>query len=129
MNKIRLVPVLAFALLIVLFSSCHNKKNDAPYGGTGNTDLEVFVLDSNQQLVVGAAVSLFKSKADRDAGTNAIHSDVTGSKGFAYFSKITPTVYYFSAMKNYNSTTKTGKGDTGVSIKESEQTAATVVLQ
>jgi hypothetical protein len=127
MNKIRLVPVLAFALLVVLVSSC-SKDNEAPFGGTGNTDLQVYVLNSNQQLMEDATVTLFKTKSNRDAGIGAINAGVTGPSGFVYFSELEPSVYYIAARKD-GASAKTGKGDTGVPIGESQQSAVTIVLQ
>ncbi len=124
MNKIRLVPVLAFALLVVTISSC-KKNEEKPYGGTGNTDLQVYVLNSNHKLISGASVSLFKSQANRDSGTKAINAGFTGAKGFVYFSELAPTTYYVSVKKG----SKKGVGDTGVQILASGQSAITVVIQ
>jgi hypothetical protein len=130
MNKIRLVPILTFALLVVLIASCKKSNND-PSGGTGNTDLQVYVLDSDQQVVQGALVSLYTSASDRNAGTNVVGSQITGTSGFIYFSKISPLTYYVSVIKHSatSSTTETGNADTGVPIKSQEQTALTVVIQ
>lgn len=127
MNRIRLIPVLTFALLAVLIFSCKKNKND-PSGGTGNTDLQVYVLNSSQQVVSGAVVSLYTSKSDRDAGTNAINSQTTSAKGFIYFSGISAVTYYVSVTKQSGNATESGNGDTGVAIKTNEQTALTVVI-
>ena len=128
MNKIRLIPVLTVGLLVVLIFSCKKNKN-APSGGTGKTDLQVYVLNSNQQVVSGAVVSLYTSKSDRDAGTNAINSQTTSTKGFIYFSEVSAVTYYVSVTKQSGTTTESGNGDTGVPIKSNEQTALTVVIQ
>jgi hypothetical protein len=128
MNKIRLVSILTFALLVVLISSCKKSTHD-PSGGTGNTDLQVYVLDSSQQVVQGALVTLYLSASDRDAATNVAYTQVTGTSGFIYFSKISATTYYVSVIKHSGNTTKTGTADTGIPIKYQEQTALTVVLQ
>ena len=130
MNKIRFVSLFVLAVLVVSVSSCNKNKNEpSASGGTGYTDLQVYVLDVNEKLVEGAFVSLYTSQSDRDAGTNAIGSDITGPKGFIYFSKVQPLIYYVSVVKNSGGTLETGKGDTGVPIKQQEQSALTVVIQ
>ena len=129
MNKLRLLPVLFFTLLIVLVSSC-KKEDDVLNGGTGNTDLQVYVVNSKVAPISGAFVSLFVSKAARDANSNPINAGVTGEKGFVYFSELDPITYYVLVTYNNGiSGAKTGKSDTGVPIKEKEQSALTVVLE
>ncbi len=128
MNKLRLLPVLLFALLVVLVTSC-KKEDDKLNGGTGNTDLQVYVFNANSTPTSGAIVSLYTSQADRDAGTSLVNSGVTGQKGFVYFSDLPTFTYYVSVSYNNGATIKTGKSDTGVPIKEKEQSALTVVLE
>jgi hypothetical protein len=129
MNKLRFVPVLVFSLVIILVVSC-KKNKDNVNGGTGNTDLQVYAVDSTEKPIQGAVVSIYYSQADRDAGTNSINSSLTGTEGFVYFSNIGAVLYYVSVVKHYDSgVTKTAKGDTGVPIKYQGQTALTVVLK
>ena len=129
MNKLRLLPVLLVALLVVLVTSC-KKSEDPINGGTGNTDLQVYVLNSGNLPTSGAIVSLYTSQAARDAGTGSVNAGVTGSKGFVYFSELDPITYYVSvSYLNGLGSLQSGISDTGVPIKEKNQSAVTVVLQ
>ena len=74
MNKIRLISSLIIVVALGLLSSCNkNNKDDAAPSGTGNTDFQVYVTNSNNQLIDSAVVSLYASLSDRDAGTNLIN--------------------------------------------------------
>ncbi len=129
MNKLRLLPILIFGLLAVFVVSC-KKRDENPTTGTGNTDLQVYVVNSSEAPIVGASVNLYTSLSDRDAGTNPANTSLTGAKGFAYFSELAPATYYVTVVKDYGSgVVKTDSGDTGVPIKEKEQSAITIVLE
>jgi hypothetical protein len=123
MNKLRLLPVLIFGLLAVFVVSC-KKDDDKLSGGTGNTDLQVYAVNANQEPIAGALVALYSSEADRDAQTNSISSGTTGNNGFVFFGDLSSLTYYVTVTKEL----KSGKGDTGVPIKDKEQSALTVVL-
>lgn len=129
MNKLRLLPVLIFGLLAVLVFSC-KKDDDKTSGGTGNTDLQVYAVDANQNPIAGAMVTLYVTESDRDAQSNGTNSGLTGGNGFVYFSELTSLTYYVTVVKDFGSgVVKTAKADTGVPIKEKEQSAITVVLE
>ena len=129
MNKLRFVPVLVFSLVVILLGSC-KKNKDRIDGGTGNTDLQVYAVDSTEQPIKDAIVNLYATQADRDAGTNSVKSSLTGTEGFVYFSELGSQVYYVSVFKHYDSgLTQTAKADTGIPIKDKGQTAVTVVLK
>jgi hypothetical protein len=129
MNKLRFVPVLVFSIAVVLFASC-KKDKDRVDGGTGNTDLQVYAVDSTEKPIKDAVVYLYTSQADRDAAANSVNSSLTGTNGFVYFSELASTIYYVSVSKRFDSgALKTGVADTGVPIKDKGQTAITVVLK
>ncbi len=129
MNKIRLISSLTIAVVLGFMSSCNKDKDDAAPSGTGNTDFQVYVTNNNNQLIDSAVVSLYASLSDRDAGTNVINSGSTGIQGFVFFSELSSTKYYVSVSATDNALTKSGKGDTGIPIKEKDQSAITVIVK
>ncbi len=129
MNKLRFVPVLVFSIAVVLFVSC-KKNKDRVDGGTGNTDLQVYAVDSTEKPIKDEIENLNTSQADRDAAANSIKSSLTGTEGFVYFSELSSLTYYVSVTKRFDSgAIKTAASDTGVPIKDKGQTAITVVLK
>ncbi|HVD97065.1 MAG TPA: hypothetical protein VNB90_02600 [Cytophagaceae bacterium] len=129
MNQSKLLPFLIFGFLAVFVFSC-KKDNPTPGDGTGYTDLQVYAVDANEQPIEGALVQLYSSEADRAADNNSVYAGLTGSHGFAYFSKLPPITFYASVKKDFGSgNVKTGTGDTGVPIKSKEQSAITVELK
>lgn len=128
MNKLRLLPFLIFGLAAVLIVSC-KKKEENPNGGTGYTDLQVYVVNTDKEPISGASVALYATKADQDAGTNSFKVSPTGTKGFVYFSELGIATYYITVSKVVNSMIVTAKADTGIPIKGKAQSAVTVVLE
>jgi hypothetical protein len=114
----------------MLLASC-KKDKDESNEGTGNTDLQVYAVDSTGTPIKNAIVNIYLSQADRDANTNSINTSLTGTEGFAYFSQLASVVYYVSVIKHYDSNNVVTKGavDTTLPIKNKDQTAVTVVLK
>lgn len=124
-----------FSLIILLFVasfgvvSCKKNSEKRDGVGTGTTDLQVYVLNSESNLVSGAVVNLYTSESARDAESGAIKTYVTSGNGIGYFGDLEVLKYYVSVRKTFeNGDVKIGKSDTGISIKEKEESAITITL-
>ena len=61
----------------------------------------ITVIDENNNIVVGATVTLFNTFADYQAETNAVESAVTNEKGFVEFTNLTEDEYFVLAEKGH----------------------------
>lgn len=90
------------SIIVFFFASCDREMTFDTISVTP-PELHVFVWNANGNAVNGAAVTVFKSMSDLNAGTNQLASSTTSSEGKAVFTKNDlkePGKFYVKAVSN-----------------------------
>lgn len=92
MQHLKFVFILTLSFAALLFSCSKKSSTPAP------TSLQITFTDAGGSLVPGTSVTLYPSEAAYLAGTNAIETGTTDSKGMISFTNLSSNQYYWLAQ-------------------------------